>query len=137
MVWWLRLSTVFCTCVCEDGRPRGPRHTRQAPCAAARVSISFIAVTLPTCMDVSVSHHVPKHTIFYQLYPCKAGEKQYKTIFKREKESLVQEEAAGIKGGSGRHARAGSEQDQGAGLTHSLFSLRAPHSPALRQGPGP
>ena len=57
------------------------------------------------CMNINISHHIPKHTIFYtpikNYTPIKLEKKQNKTIFKRGKESLVQEEAAGLKGESG------------------------------------
>lgn len=53
------------------------------------------------CMYINISHHIPKPQFFINYTPIKLEKKQNKTTFKRGKESLVQEEAAGIKGESG------------------------------------
>lgn len=73
------------------------------------------------CMYINISHHIPKPQFFINYTPRALEKKQNKTTFKRGKESLVQEEAAGIRvRQDDTHGRARSRR-QGAELTHSLL----------------
>lgn len=124
---------------CLQGRPAsaGPRHTQQVPRAAARVSISFIAVILPPRVCVSTYNIIHLNTpSFINYTPVKLEKSKIKQFLKGKKKALCRKRLLVSKASQDDvHGRAASRM-QGAEITPTCLSPRASHSPGLRQGPG-
>jgi len=126
---------VLYTCLRRWSASVGPSHTQQVPRAAARVLISFIAVTLPPRVRTSAYHIMYLNTqSFINYTPVKLEKSKIKPFLKGKKKALCSKRLLVSKVSQGdMHGRAASRM-QGAELTHSLLLSEGISQPRFTTG---